>query len=230
MSHDDERRPLSRRKFLKRAGAVGLGSIAARGVYETLDEVAGGPQRAQAAAVIRRFQEQYLIDQIEVIVDNGVTVAIPPLHNDVFTATPSSTVNWTAAALKNAKTRLENAVAKVEAPYPSTAAGLTIVIGWGLPYFRTFTPGSCFGVTVGPGSGKRSASHSGRGPHRRSSGLRRSYLRATRRAQASGRGAGSRRDGGRSAQEASASTPRIAADTPSLAPSRDAMWRAAAPP
>jgi hypothetical protein len=89
---------------------------------------------------------------------------------------------------------------------------------------------SCFGVTVGLGSGRRSASARGRGPRRRSSGLRRSYLRATRRAQASGRGAGSRRDGGRRAQEASASTPKITADTPSLAPSRDAMWRAAAPP
>jgi hypothetical protein len=113
--------------------------IAARGVYEMLDEL-DGPQRAEAAAVIRRFQEQYLIDQIEVILNNGVTVAIPPLHNDVFTATLKSTVNWTTAALQSAKTRVENAIARVEAPHPSTAAGLTIVVGWGLPYFRTFTP------------------------------------------------------------------------------------------
>jgi hypothetical protein len=141
MSHDDERderRTLSRRGFLKRATAVGLGSIAARGVYEVLDEVGGGPQRAEAAPVIRRFQEQYLIDQIEVIVNNGVTVAIPPLHNDVFTARLKSGTNWTASALKNAKTRVEKALAKVEAPYPSTAAGLTMVTGYGLPYFRDF--------------------------------------------------------------------------------------------
>jgi len=138
MSNDHERQPLSRRGFLKRAGVIGLGSLAARGVYEVLDEL-DGPQRAEAA-VIRRFQEQYLIDQIEVIVNNGVTVGIPPLHNDVFTATLKSSINWTTAALKNAKTRVENALAKVEAPYPSTAAGLTIVVGWGLPYFRTFTP------------------------------------------------------------------------------------------
>jgi hypothetical protein len=138
MSNDHERPPLSRRGFLKRAGVIGLGSLAARGVYEVLDEL-DGPRRAEAA-VIRRFQEQYLIDQIEVIVNNSVTVAIPPLHNDVFTATLKSSINWTTAALKNAKTRVENALAKVEAPYPSTAAGLTIVVGWGLPYFRTFTP------------------------------------------------------------------------------------------
>ena len=29
----------------------------------------------------------------------------------------------------------------MEKPYTATAAGLTMVIGWGLPYFRTFTPG-----------------------------------------------------------------------------------------
>jgi hypothetical protein len=116
---------------------VTLGSLAARGVYEVLDEL-DGPTRAEAAPVIRRFQEQYLIDQIEVIVDNGVTVGIPPLHNDVFTAKLKSSINWTTAALKSAKTRVESAIAKVEAPYPSTAAGLTIVVGWGLPYSRTF--------------------------------------------------------------------------------------------
>ncbi len=137
MQHEDKRPGLNRRSFLKRASAITLGSIAARGVYEVLDQVAA-PQRAEAA-VIRRFQEQYLIDQLEVIVNNGVTVGIPPLHNDVFTAKLKSNVS-TAAALKNAKTRVENALAKVEAPYPSTAAGLTIVVGWGLPYFRTFVP------------------------------------------------------------------------------------------
>jgi hypothetical protein len=138
MSREDEQAQVSRRGFLKRTTAVTLGSIAARGVYEVLDELEGGPTRAEAAPVIRRFQEQYLIDKIEVILNNGVTVAIPPLHNDVFTARLKSGVNWTAAALKNAKTRVENALAKVEAPYPSTAAGLTMVTGYGLPYFRTF--------------------------------------------------------------------------------------------
>jgi hypothetical protein len=132
---------VSRRGFLQRAAAVGLGSIAARGVYEVLDEVAGGPQRAEAAAVVRRRQEQYLVESVEVILNNGVTVAIPPLHNDVFTAKLKSSINWTSAALKSAKTRVENALATVERPYSATAAGLTMVIGWGLPYFRTFVPG-----------------------------------------------------------------------------------------
>jgi len=138
MEDEDQRLGINRRSFLRRASVITLGSVAARGVYEVLDQ-AGGPQRAEAAT-IRRFQEQYLIDQLEVIVNNGVTVGIPPLHNDVFTAKLKNNMNWTSAALKTAKSRVENALAKVEAPYASTAAGLTIVVGWGLPYFRMFVP------------------------------------------------------------------------------------------
>jgi hypothetical protein len=129
-----------RRGFLKGATAVTLGSIAARGVYEVLDEAGGGPARAWVAAAVRRLQEQYLVDQIEVILDNGVTVAIPPLHNDVFTAKLNSNLTWSAGALRNAQRRVESALAAVEKPYASTAAGLTMVIGWGLPFFRTFVP------------------------------------------------------------------------------------------
>ena len=89
----------------------------------------------------RAVQYQYLVDRIEVVVDNGVTLAIPPVYNDVFTAKLKSNVNWTSSALKSAKTRVENALLLVEKPYAATAAGLTIVVAWGLPYFRTFTPG-----------------------------------------------------------------------------------------
>jgi hypothetical protein len=139
---DSKTSGVSRRGFLQRAAAVGLGSLAARGVYEVLDEVAGGPPRAEAAAVVRRRQEQYLVESVEVILNNGVTVAIPPLHNDVFTAKLKSTRTWNASALKSAKTRVENALTTVERPYSATAAGLTMVIGWGLPFFREFLPSS----------------------------------------------------------------------------------------
>jgi hypothetical protein len=80
------------------------------------------------------------VERIEVILDNGVTVAVPPLHNDVFTAKLKNTMTWSTSALKTAKTRVERALAAVEKPYPATAAGLTMVIGWGLPFFRTFVP------------------------------------------------------------------------------------------
>jgi hypothetical protein len=131
----------TRRSFLKRAGIVSVGTIAARGIYDLLDEMAGTPARAAAAgATVRRRQEQYLVDSVEVILDNGVTCAIPPVHNDVITAKLAHGRSWTVGALKNAQTRLENALALVEKPYPSTAAGLTMVVGWGLPFFRTYLP------------------------------------------------------------------------------------------
>jgi hypothetical protein len=41
MTHEDQRSKVSRRGFLQRATAITLGSLAARGVYEVLDEVGG---------------------------------------------------------------------------------------------------------------------------------------------------------------------------------------------
>lgn len=133
-----ERHP-TRRSVLRRITVAGLGAMAARGVYDILDG-AGTVERAEAAATVRRLQEQYLVRNVEVILDNGVTLAIPPLHNDVFTAKLSAKATASLSALKSAQTRLEKALSTVEAPYSDNAAGLTMVIGWGLPYFRTFTP------------------------------------------------------------------------------------------
>jgi hypothetical protein len=138
----------SRRDFLIRASVVSLGAMAARGAYDLLDELGGHPVRAGAAATVRRREEQYLVDSVEVILDNGVTCAIPPIHNDVFTAKLASGRSWTTSALKNAQTRVENALAKVEKPYPATAAGLTFVIGWGLPFFRTYLPQSLWSAKL----------------------------------------------------------------------------------
>jgi len=89
---------------------------------------------------VRRREEEYLVDSVEVILDNGVTCAIPPIHNDVITAKLASGRSWTTSALKSAQTRVEKALALVEKPYPATAAGLTFVTGWGLPFFRTYLP------------------------------------------------------------------------------------------
>ena len=66
----------------------GVGTISARGIYGALgDIVRPTPAEAATTTVTRRLQEQYLIEQLEVIVDNGQTVVIPPIFNDVFTAT-----------------------------------------------------------------------------------------------------------------------------------------------
>jgi hypothetical protein len=133
---------VGRRAFLKGLTAVSASAIGARGVYELLEKsgVTRPTPAAAAGATVRRLQEQYLVQKIEAVLDNGVTCAIPPLHNDVITAKLKSTRTWNTSALKAAQTRLENALNIVESPYPDTAAGLTIVVGWGLPFFRTFLP------------------------------------------------------------------------------------------
>jgi hypothetical protein len=133
---------IGRRAFLKGMTAVSAGAIGARGAYELLEKygVTRTAPAAAAGATVRRLQEQYLIQQIEAVLDNGVTCAIPPLHNDVITAKLKTTRTWNTSALKAAQTRLENALSTVESPYPDTAAGLTIVVGWGLPFIRTFLP------------------------------------------------------------------------------------------
>jgi hypothetical protein len=138
----------TRRDLFKRAGVVSVGAIAARGVYDLLDEIGRSPARASAAATVRRREEQYLVDNVEVILDNGVTCAIPPIHNDVITAKLASGRTWTTSALKSAQSRVETALAKVEKPYPSTAAGLTMVIGWGLPFFQNYLPPSLWSAKL----------------------------------------------------------------------------------
>ena len=56
-------RALSRRALLRHAAGVGAGALSARGLYEAIDQFAVAPPRAEAA-VVRRRQEQYLVDSI----------------------------------------------------------------------------------------------------------------------------------------------------------------------
>jgi hypothetical protein len=137
-----KRRGVSRRKFLKGAVAASAVTVAGRGIYSLLDEYPG-PTRAYAATTTYR-EEQYLIDNLEVVVDNGQAVIIPPIHNDVFTANlqPASPWGpWTKANLLKAQKQLEDALVTVQRNLPATAAGLTIVVAWGLHYFDTYVPG-----------------------------------------------------------------------------------------
>jgi hypothetical protein len=133
---------VSRRSFLKRATTVSVGALASRGVYQALEEFGILRPASAYADTVTRPQEQYLVGNIGVILDNGVTVALPPIYNDVITAKLKSDRRWTTSALKTAQRRVENALGVVEQAYPATAAGLTVVVGWGLPYFRTYLPAS----------------------------------------------------------------------------------------
>jgi hypothetical protein len=136
LTHDHSR--LGRRAFLKRAAGLALGTVSARGVYRLLDTIhPAGPARA-AAGTPARGREQYAVQNIEVITDNGVPLLIPPLYHEIITATIA--VAQDSGALFRAQRRLEQALQAVEAPYAPTAAGLTVVVGWGLPYFRSYLP------------------------------------------------------------------------------------------
>jgi hypothetical protein len=140
---DLPRKPgVSRRKFLKGAASASASVVAGRGIYSVLHDYPG-PTRAYAATTAYR-EEQYLIDNLEVIVDNGVPVIIPPIHNDVFTANLQPTSPWgpwNKANLLQAQKQLEDALVTVQGNHPATAAGLTIVVAWGLNYFDTYVPG-----------------------------------------------------------------------------------------
>ncbi|MEO7909509.1 MAG: hypothetical protein ABIV47_07640 [Roseiflexaceae bacterium] len=136
MADDDSR--LGRRAFLKRAAGLALGTISARGVYGMLDTIHPiGPAHAAAGAPTRG-REQYAVENVELHSDNGVPVIIPPLYHEIVTA--KITVANNAGALFRAQRRLEQGLQTVESPYAPTAAGLTIVVGWGLPYFRSYLP------------------------------------------------------------------------------------------
>ncbi len=125
----------SRRAFLRRAAVVPL----AGGTLALVDQLAGGITRAGAATTATpAHDEQYLVDGLEAITDNGVTVVIPPLYKYIITARLRRDRTWNAVNLKAAQTQLENALQKVEQGRSRNAAGLTVVVAWGLPYFTGF--------------------------------------------------------------------------------------------
>jgi hypothetical protein len=131
--------PVSRRAFLSGSAKVSAAAIVGRGVYSVLDDFVK-VQPAYAATAVARDEEQYLIDSMELITDNNTVLAVPPIYNDVFTAKLNPATTWDRPTLQKAQQRLEAALKYVEAPYPSTAAGLTLVVSWGLPYFQTYVP------------------------------------------------------------------------------------------
>jgi hypothetical protein len=131
-------RGISRRGFLRHAAGLSIGAISARGIYGFLDTVTAAEIVRPAAATPARRREQYLVADLEVIADNGAQVIIPPLYHEVITAKLAT--GLAPAALFAAQARLERALRLVEEPHAPTAAGLTIVAGWGLPYFRRYIP------------------------------------------------------------------------------------------
>jgi hypothetical protein len=122
---------LTRKQVLAGAAA---GALGAAGAYELVDRLAGdGPTRAAAGPLP---PEQHVLDGVRVVTDNDVEVLVPPLHHEVLTAR----VTVDAAELQDARRALEDVLARLDAEFDSTPAGVGVTAAWGLPYFERLVP------------------------------------------------------------------------------------------
>jgi hypothetical protein len=123
---------LTRKQFV----AGGAGALAAAGIYGLVDRFAIGSS-TESTHVLP--SEQHALGKLETVVDNGVEVVVPPLHHEVVTAIVR--VDQTPAALLEAKESLEAVLQRGDNRYGPAPAGLSISVGWGLPYFERYVPG-----------------------------------------------------------------------------------------
>jgi hypothetical protein len=119
---------LTRRQALAGAAASALG---AAGIYELVDRLAGGGgTETLRRSVGRMGAEQHALG-LNVVVDNGIEVVVPPRHHRLVTAKVA------AADPREAARELEDALQELEGKFdPTTPAGLGVTLGWGVPYFR----------------------------------------------------------------------------------------------
>ena len=111
---------LSRRSLLV---GVGGGALAGSGIYELVDRFAGSPSRSRSSSPPAvDHGEQHLLDGVREIVFDGVEVLVPSLHHEVVTATVK------AGDLVRARRELTEALATLDARYPTTPAGLGITV------------------------------------------------------------------------------------------------------
>jgi hypothetical protein len=102
-----------------------------------LDGLAAAP--ARAAMTARALPpEQHLMQGLRVITDEGVAVNVPPLHHHVVTA--KLTVGRSKRALHEAQQALERALRAIESRYAPSPSGLSVIVTWGMPYFREYIP------------------------------------------------------------------------------------------
>lgn len=83
--------------------------------------------------------EQHIVQAAATKVENGVVVVIPPLYHRAVTL--RLMIEPDPKRLRTAGRHLEGVLAELDALYPPTAYGLGLTVGWGLPYFRRYTPG-----------------------------------------------------------------------------------------
>jgi len=123
-------------KFTRRQVIVGaaVGAVGATGIYELVDQFAGGSAPSRGAGKV--FPEQHLLGGIRIVDSEGVEVLVPPLHHEILTArvTPGRT------DLRTAHTDFEHLLAQLDADYAPSPTGLGVTVAWGLPYFHRLTP------------------------------------------------------------------------------------------
>jgi hypothetical protein len=137
---------LSRRRLLY-GTAGGLGAaLASAGIYKMIDTIAKPPHRP-AVADSPPHQEQYILQNEQVVMVNGsgvkssngkIAVRVPALHDHVITATLNVSAN--AKALQEAQYHLESVLLDLERQFPPTPAGVGTTVAWGLPYFQQYIP------------------------------------------------------------------------------------------
>jgi hypothetical protein len=102
---------LTRRRLIAGAAAGAAGVAAAgAGVYELLDRLADSPERLP---VTPRGPEQHLLDDVGIVVHEGVEVVVPPLHHHI--ATGKLEVEPTRDALLAARRALEETLVELDA-------------------------------------------------------------------------------------------------------------------
>src|SRR5258706_16014491 len=122
----EQHKALSRRRFLKGSVRTVGAALASAGIYEMIDTIVQPPERPAFAAT-QPLQEQYIIQNVRIIMDNGsginssngtIQVLVHPLHNHVITATLK--VPPSAKALQEAQQSLESVLLGLDQQFPPT--------------------------------------------------------------------------------------------------------------
>jgi hypothetical protein len=143
----EQHKELSRRRFLKGSVHTLSAALASAGIYELIDTIVQPPERVAFAATQPWPLEQYIIENVRIIKDNGsginssngtILVEVHPLHNHVITATLNVPAH--AKALQDAQHHLESVLLGLEQKFAPTPGGLGVLVAWGLPYFHNYIP------------------------------------------------------------------------------------------
>jgi hypothetical protein len=123
---------LTRRQALAGAAA---GALGATGLYELVDQLAGGaPARADATGTA--LPEQHLLEGVRVVRSDGVEVLVPPLHHEIVTGKLTAD----RGNVRDAQGELAKLLRGLDADYAPTPTGLGVTVAYGRPYFDRLVP------------------------------------------------------------------------------------------